>query len=163
MKNKKGLSQVVGTLMMVLVAIALIAGLWGTISSFVNERVEGSQACYGIYDQLVLDSDYTCFNSTSNETYVSISRKDIDLDSILVSVAFGDDSIVFEVKEGNNKITDVTNYFDRNENITLPSKSGGRTYRISRNSIPTSINIAPKINGKQCDSTDSLATITYCY
>jgi len=162
MIGKKGLSQVIGTVLMVLITLALIAGLWGPIQSFMTKNIDKAEACTGNFEKIVLNNEYTCYNSTSNETYVSIGRKDIELDSLLVSIIYKDDSKLFRIENGSNTIDNVSNYFDKNSVIQLPKKNSGKTYAVKGPGRPTAIKIAPKIMEEQCDVIDKMEPVGIC-
>jgi len=162
MIGKKGLSQVIGTVLMVLITLALIAGLWGPIQSFMTKNIDKAEACTGNFEKIVLNNEYTCYNSTSNETYVSIGMKDIDIDSLLIAVNYKDDSKLFRVENGSNTIDGVSNYFDRSATIQLPKKNSGKTYVVKGPGRPVIINIAPKIMDEQCDVIDKMEPVGIC-
>lgn len=162
MIGKKGLSQVIGTLLMVLITLGLIAALWGPLESFITDKTEKTEACFGIFEDLTMENDYTCFNSTSNETYISISRKNIEIDSILVAISYGDDSFLFRLENKSTTIDGVMNSA-RGANVQMPKINSGKKYIIPGNIRPVSINIAPMINEEQCESTSTLDSVFICH
>lgn len=160
--NKKGLSQVVGTLLMILLTIAAVASIWAVINSFVGDRLDDTKACYDVYDKVAINTQYTCYNASSNQTYLSIELKDIDIDSLIVAVSYGDSSTPFELKKTDEAIPDVLAYPAGTPSVSLPNKNAGKTYIINKAGIPQKITIAPKVNTKQCDASSSALTIPTC-
>ncbi len=163
MKNKKALSQVVSTVLLIALAIALIAGIWGTIQSFVEERLEKTESCYGIFEKIKINGEYTCYNSSDNILQISISRGEIEIDSLLVGISMETSSKTFTLTNQNITIEGVTNYPNNSTGVKLPSKEGGKTYYVyGIDSFPKKIELAPKINQNQCDVADSTSQINYC-
>lgn len=162
LQNKKGLSQVIGTLLMVLLTIAAIATVWGVINSFVSTELEGTGACYDVYDKVSLNSLYTCYNITANQTYVSIEIKDIEVDSILVAVEYGGEASPFELTNKNVNIPNVFNYPLLTPSVKMPGRESGKTYIVNITGVPLGVTIAPKINGKQCDASSTISNVPTC-
>ena len=160
--NKKGLSQVVGTLLMVLLTIAAIGAVWGVIDAFVNDRLEDTAACYDVYDKVTLNNEYSCYNVTSDQTYISVEVKDIIIDSLVVAVAYNGLSDPFELTNQSQIISNVLMYPSLANSVSMPGPSSGKTYVLDVSGVPEKISIAPKISGNQCDASSSISNIPTC-
>lgn len=159
--KKKGLSQIVSTVLLILITVSAVAGVWMVIDSFVNEGLGKAKSCQSVIGQIELNNEYTCYNSTSKQMLVSILRKDFDLDSIFVSVSYGTENVVFELTNNTQTFPDVTFYSGATE-ISMPPKEGGRTYIVNRVGMPERVLISPKVDGIMCDISDSLEDIPTC-
>lgn len=163
MKNKKALSQVVSVTVLILLTVVLIGAVWTIVNSFLSDKLEGAQSCMNVFETIQLNPKYTCFNATSNETLVSITRGDIDdVTSLLISVTYTTDSENFELTNTSKTITGLLNYPSRTTSVILPSKDQGRTFIVTRQGKPESIQIAPKMGKKQCDVADQIMAVSNC-
>ncbi len=88
-KNKRGLSEVVGTVLIIGLTVAAGAIVWAVVNSLITDNLNEGQACFGVFDQVKLNNDYTCYNSSSNNLQFSIKVGDINITQIVVSVSFG--------------------------------------------------------------------------
>ncbi len=87
-QNNIGMSTVLATVIILAITVAMGALVWGIISNLIGENLEESQSCFGVLDQVKLNNDYTCYNSTSKKVQFSVNVGDIDIDAILVSISF---------------------------------------------------------------------------
>ena len=69
MKNKKGISAVVGSVLMVVLVMVLTAMIWVSVKNVVEEELEGVQSCLGNYDKITLNNRYTCYNSKNKHPF----------------------------------------------------------------------------------------------
>ena len=161
--NKKGLSPVVATVLIIGLTVATGAVIWAVISNLVGQELEEGEACFGVLDQVKLNRDYTCYNSTANIVQFSLSVGDIDIDGILVSVSYAGTSKGVTLTSAEQNISDVKNYPDGSDGVKMPNKNAGATYLFyGINVKPISVVIIPIIKGNQCGSTDSLREIIDC-
>jgi len=151
--NKKGLSQVVGTLLMILLTIAAIGSVWGVINSFVNTKLDDTAACY---------NQYTCYNITANKTYVSIEVKDIEIDSLIVAVEYNGFASPFKLENIPKDVANVLNYPSLTPSVKMPDINSGKTYVINITGIPLGVTIAPTVNGKQCGASSTISNVPTC-
>lgn len=163
--NKKGLSGVISTLLLILLVLSIIAIVWKVVSDIINKNIDKSKSCFGILDKLSLNSEHTCNNGSSGELNIYISRGEIELDEILVSIIGEGGGESFHIGEDYN-YSYVRNYSGSyNYKLALPNKNAGRTYIVNVIEIgipnPQTIKIAPVINGETCEA-NSLSSIGGC-
>lgn len=159
--GKKGASQIVGAAVLIAITVAAVAGVWTIINTYVVDRLDTAEACNQVLDNIELNNDYVCYNYTTNHTLVSINIKDIDIDSILVSLNYENENMVFELTNESTLVAGVSPYMSIETEIRMPSKEGGRTYVI-KGDKPKSVSISPMIKGVQCDIADSINSIPSC-
>jgi hypothetical protein len=163
MKNKKGLSQIVSTVVLILLTVAIVAGVWATVQNLVEGRLDKTGACYGLFEKITLNHKYICYDSVNSRMQVSISIGEVDIDTLLVSISSEKSSKTFELTNNSQNIENVTNYPTDSPGVSLPSKEGGKTYYVSGiEEIPDKVEIAPKVGGYRCDVVDSLPNIDIC-
>ena len=166
MSQRNGLSAVVTTIIMIALVMSVITIVWGVVSNLVEEGLEGSNECVKVFDKVKINSRYTCYDS-SNQYQFSLSIGDIDVDEVLFAIYSGGSTKSFRISNNIEIISGVTNYPNGGSSIVLPKKNGGLTYIFNLNSVgfgssPDSLEIAPTINGRQCDSSDVLRDIPNC-
>jgi len=165
MTNKRGISGVIATVIMIALVLAVVGVVWISVSTLVNEQVKDSEACFGNFGKVTLDKKYTCYNATRNEFQFSINVGDITVDSVLSSVSSASGTKSFDIE--NTTINNVRTYSGSYGGIVqAPGKNSGFTYVVNLTGLgigkPDSISIAPIINGNQCEISDSLSNIGNC-
>lgn len=149
-KSKKGLSQVIATILLILLSVAAVAILAAAIIPFVRESLSGGKECFEAVGLLEIDTEkgYTCYDSGEKEVKVMIKKaaKDVELRGIKIAIFDGTTGKTHDIE------TD------------LPGKGEERTYTIDANELDRieSVEIAPIMeSGKTCDATDK-AEIEEC-
>jgi len=167
-KNKKALSTIIATVILILLTIAATIIIWTTIQGTIEDNISSGEACNAeIFDKITINSRYTCYNETSGLFQFSISLGEIEIDSLLISIGTEGFSNSFEMSNEELAIPYITNYTGGLGNINLPAKNSGKTYyfNITASELsgePVSIIIAPIIDGISCQKTDSLFQIDSC-
>mgnify|MGYP001612487684 CR=1 FL=1 len=163
LKNRKGLSTIVASLLMVLLVIIIVGVVWGVTKGIVDKNTDAS--CFANYGKITLNNDYTCYelDKSTNQYNLrfSIDVGDIDIDGVAVTLVDADGSKSFELKKNAGIISGLKNY-DGTTSIKSPDKNEGATYNATNVGKTDSVRIAPIINGKQCDVSDSINEIENC-
>ena len=162
MKNKSGLSGVVSAMIMIALVMAAGVIIWVFVNSLIGDRLEETESCYQIYEKITINNDYTCYDFGEKEVWISIKVGDIDVDGILVGVSGEGSSSSFTLLKDEISITGVNDYSTGSNLVSVPEKNSGKTYVLKFGTLPESIEIAPIVNGKQCDISDSVYEIYYC-
>ena len=161
--NKKGLSMVVSAMILVAIVIALTGIVWISIDKLVNEELDKSEACFLVLDKTQFNDAYTCYNLSKSKMQFSIEVKDINIEELIISITMENSSRTFTMYNESRNITGLTNYPLGTNNVKLPGQNRGKTYFASEvDAFPSSIEIAPKINGIQCEISDSIFDIQDC-
>lgn len=162
-KNKSGLSGVVSA--MIMIALVMAAGIliWVFSNKIVNKNLEEAESCFGIYDKVSINNDYTCYYSQYKEVWISIKVGDINLDGILVGVSGEGSSNSFTLGKQEMAIPNVKYYQGTDgQSVSAPEKNSGKTYVLKFYEKPEVIEIAPIVNEKQCDVSDSVYNVYNC-
>ena len=162
-KNKKALSQIVSTLVLIMLTVALIGGLAVVLKNFVGSQTKQAESCAKVGDQLTLNRDYTCYDGANNRTLVSINRGNLPgITYVLVAVTYGTTSQTFKITDTSQNLGNLTNYPDGTNNVSLPSDGGGKTYIVKGSSVPTQVVIAPNMGKQTCAASDSINQVPNC-
>ncbi|MDP3966540.1 MAG: hypothetical protein Q8Q04_03340 [archaeon] len=163
MNGKKGLSQVISTVLLILLTVAIIGGVWAAVNGYVGSSLNRSGACNQILGKVSLNSDYTCYDPSSESVLISISRGEFAMESLLVSVSEELESKSFFLEDDPKTVENLLNYKTLTNQISLPGNESGKTYCFfGFTSKPSLIEISPKRSGNQCQVVDSVGDIPFC-
>jgi len=172
MKNKinkkRGMSTVVASLMLILLTLVLVGILWTVIQNMVNSKLDQSQSCMNILGKISINNQYTCYNQTTKELQFSISISDIKVDSVVVAISGGAQTKSLSISNQNKTINYLRPYKGAySDLVNLPGENEGLTYIYNMTGAGFSnsadqIELAPVVNGKQCDASDSSTQIMNC-
>lgn len=162
-KNKKALSEVVTTMLIILLVIASIGIIWTVVSNFTQNKLNKAGSCYNTFEKISLNNDYTCYNASAKIMQFSISRKIIPMDYLLVAISMNDSSRIYKLYDDPTIIANLTDYTTGNLTTSLPGNESGKTYNAENvEEIPATIEIAPNINNNQCEVSSKIEDIVYC-
>ncbi len=157
--SRKGQSQVISTILLILLSIAAISIIAGVIIPMVKEYA--SDTCFETIGVISIDkaSEYTCYNSGEDQTYVGIERtsQDVKIDGISVSLRGSGDSKVFKIESG-KELVGVRMFSSSTPLVLeLPQKGGIKTYVFESVGFNVeSVVVVPISSGKICDSKDEI-------
>ena len=167
-RGKKGLSTVVATLLIVLLTVVLAGIVWSVVTKITKDNLDQSQSCFNAFDKVKLDETYTCYNATSHELIISLEIKDADVDEATFGVSSSGQTKSFKILNTPSTVQYLQNYTGANV-VVLPTKNSGVAYRydytgagFASTSFPDRVQVAPKINGKQCDASSTIQNIGSC-
>jgi flagellin-like protein len=99
MKNKKGISAIVATVLIILITVAAVTIIWAAIIPMINNQLDKGTVCLDAVSQLTLvDAGYTCKNIGTGAAMGNISiqlkhgAKDFALGDVQVLVSAGGDT-----------------------------------------------------------------------
>ncbi len=169
MKNKRGMSMIVTAVILIGLVMVAAVIVWVVVRNIIQDQLESVESCFGIYDKVTINNRYTCYDNsvpTDNKTHFSIDIKDIDVDSVIVSISGAGATNSYTLTNQSQTIENLANYGSTGfgtDIINLPKKNAALTYVASGfTTKPDLIQIAPVIDGQQCEVSDSLAEIDAC-
>lgn len=157
--NKRGLSGIVATVILILLVIVATTVVWTMVSNLIEKKTEGVESCFdvGFSEKVIFNQDYTCFDSAKNETQFSINIGDIDIEKVLVSISYAGTSKSFTLTKEAQSLSGLVTYPSRGTSIVMPDKNSGLTYIATGiTEQPEWIKIAPYIGEKQCEVSDTI-------
>ncbi len=164
-KNRKGLSSVVTTVLLIGLGVVAAGLVWMFVNSFLKKQID-TQSCYGNFDKITINGEYTCSNKTVSGTYnlrFSLSVADIDLERAVVSVSSASAVKSYEITNTSRAVAGLTMYPSGSATVSLPGKNSGLTYEATGfSSKIDSVKVAAYIGGNMCDTSDSVSEIVDC-
>jgi len=89
MKNNKGISAVVATVLIILITVAAVTIIWAAIIPMIRTQVDQGTVCINALTQITLENrGYTCYNDVKHklEVQVGYGATDIGLKGIQFSI-----------------------------------------------------------------------------
>jgi len=167
MVNKKAVSPVITTILLILVAMAAVAVVAAFIVPYVRESLRDE--CFSAIDQIEIDtsSKYTCYDTWTDEVSgneyrlvtISVKRgaKPLGIESFKITVFGGGSSNSFDIKEGTTpeSVAGTVAMLGGIPVLEVPKVSEMRTYQLNTTlSEAASAEIYPIVGGRQCDQAD---------
>ena len=162
LKSRRSQSQVVSTILLILISISAIVVIISFVMPLINDQLSESD-CFEVLDEVTIVNSpvYTCYTSGKMNVRIAINENK-DLDGFVI--VLGDDitSESYEIREGVTSVSGVEMY-DGNAVIEVPGKKGERTYGITRASSPNFVDVYPILkSGKICPSPQTLNNVNLC-
>jgi len=162
--SKKGLSGIITAVIMIALVMAAAIIIWSVVNNMLKGKMESSEACFGNYNKVTINSMYTCYDSTNDRFHFSLNIGDIDVDSVIVSISSVGSTNSYILTNKSQTIVGLGPYPSGSGDVTLPEKNAGRTYISNEfTEKPDLITISPSINRQQCDVSDTLSGIEICF
>lgn len=161
--KKRGLSGVITAVIMIALVMVAAIIVWVVVTNIIQGQLGDVESCFGVYEKVKINDMYTCYDTTTNNFRFSLTVEDIELDAIVVSVSEVGSTKSYTLTNQSKNIAGLGPYPATSGNTSLPGENSGLTY-ISTDftTKPDSIKIAPIINKKQCEVSDSLSEIDNC-
>lgn len=131
-KGKRGVSAVVATVLLILVAVIAVSLIAGFLIPMVKKSLEEGASCFELIDYAeIIDIDYTCYDPVMEETGLTIKRgmDDYEIKGFRVSIisTASGESTPFDLIDG--EITDGVEMYTTGESeIEIPQPGGAKTY-----------------------------------
>jgi hypothetical protein len=132
-KTKKSQTEVIVTVLLVLIGIIAVGLVSAWIVNMVKNNLQGTE-CFNTADQIKVDlGDYTYFSDAQNATYVSVSRgsNDFNLTGFIITVSGSGDSQSYTIKDGAAVSTTIKMYSASDTKLKVPGISGIKTYNLT--------------------------------
>jgi len=175
-KNKKGVSLVVASMLLILIVIIVGMIIWGVVSNLVDEQLGDAEACFGVFEEVTFNERYSCYNSSFDLLQISISIADINVDGIVFKIEGEGQTKSFTITNDLRAASEfgglLANYPNPEfgvDAMILPGAgegNSGATYVYDVSEIlteaPDIITITPIVNEKQCEISDTLVQLDPC-
>ena len=158
-KNKKGISAVVATVMIILITVASVTVVWVAVIPMISDKLDSSTVCLDAVSQIqLLDEGYTCWDDDADTVSIQVKHgsSPLELADIQVLVSSGGDTTMFKVSNDTTTVTPV------GANIPLPGVNEEKVYVIDTSSVSgdvSSVQIAPVVavgtDEEICDVSDT--------
>lgn len=125
--NRKAISSLVATVLLVLITIAAVGIIWGAIMPMIKSNLETSQKCNNAEITINIDGGYTY--ASGNDAFIQVSRGP----SSSVNV------VGIQLKVIDNTGNSVT------QTNSTPNANSDNVYKITATATPKRVGVAPII------------------
>lgn len=102
-KNKKGISAVVATVLIILITIAAVGIIWTAVIPMIRNQISGGTVCFDAEAAVEIGASYSCIEDDDNVKiqvrHTAAGAGDVDLNSVRVK---------FYLSDGNSVISEWT-------------------------------------------------------
>ena len=142
--NKRGISAVVATVLIILITVAAVTIIWAAIIPMINNQLEEGTLCLDAVSQVtIVDEGYTCYIPNANTSIqIAHGAENFDLADMQILVSSGGNTISFSL------INDTTTLIPATMNLNeLPGVNEEKVFVIDTSSVATmdKIEIAPVV------------------
>lgn len=131
MKNKKGISAIVATVMIILITVAAVGIVWAAIIPMIRNQLEAGTICLDAISQVQVSdaTGYTCRDATGDNVslQIMIGSGDVNLAGLQVLIS----------AKGNTESYDLL----ESEGIVLPGVNEANVYVIDTSSVSGKLDI----------------------
>lgn len=170
-KDKKGLSEVISTLLILILTVAVLAGLWLFVQNFVLDKLGTAKKCSGIAGKIEFGQE-TCYvykdiPIIQKELRISLNHADLKMDGVLISVtSMAGESKSFKITvDGQSSDANVKEFGGSYGSLLpFPEENSGKIYIFNLDSFgePKTIEMVPIIEKEYCASVDLWNDIPVC-
>src|SRR5271157_5816029 len=121
-RNKRGISSIIATLLLIVLTIVLAGIVWSVVNGLVSQKISQSSACFGNFNTINLNGQYTCYNSSSNSLQFSLNIGDIAVDGVVVSISSQSQSKSITITNTPQTISNLS-YYNGTTIVILPGKN----------------------------------------
>jgi flagellin-like protein len=162
-KFNKSQSEIISSLLLILLVIAAIAIIAGFVRSIVIDNLSKAD-CLDVAGKVEISEGYTCYNpdATPKEIQVQVHIEDIRdvIEGFAIEIG---GATTNSYKILNNSVIFNIEMCNQSTVLYLPGNNEERTYTISSAEKPTSIRVYPILKGgRLCDNSDSKTDIQEC-
>ncbi len=151
MNNKKGISAIVATVLIILITVAAVTIIWAAIIPMISTQLSKGTVCLDAVSQVTLkDGGYTCYDATAGTVSLQISRgaKNFQLADIQILVSDGGSTTSHNVTD-DSAVTPTA----------VPGVNEERVYIITGVTAADGVQIAPIVGvGSTEDACDVSST-----
>lgn len=169
-KNKKALSPVVATILLVLLTFSAVVIVAKFIVPLITKNLNSGSECFSFSDYFYFEKEfgYNCYQTRDGGWLTAVSvgaaaAEDEDSSQVIgfqLSFTKDGDSIGVEVREGqaaSNGEGGIRMLNGSMTNIEIPKSGEVRTYVYNSNSFYSNVNVYPLLkSGRVCDRTDTI-------
>jgi flagellin-like protein len=160
MNNKKGISAIVATVLIILITVAAVTIIWAAIIPMISNELDGATECFDASAALSVITDYSCYNESSGNVSVQVARATGDFTLIGLDVLVSYEGSAETVTYGENEVPDANGamvYVITNR--TFPSPKNHTLGRVDQASVAARVQAGQ--TEKLCDGS-AVTSIRVC-
>lgn len=157
--NKKGISAVVATVLIILITVAAVAIVWAIVIPMIKD-ISGGTSCTAAAGSISIKSDFTCIDKLNGEIRVQIERiaptsGEVDLNDIRIRVHEGGNTSSVEIKDGTLTLSGTI--LGVNEERVYIIDTVAKGYSGNATGVSLAAMVASGDKEKECPPTNTVA------
>lgn len=169
-KNKRALSSVVVTMLLILLTITITAVLYSVVRPLVENNLKKSEICLEMMDKVELSSMDTCYDLSSKKLLFLIDVKDTEIiDTLYITMSNNQTQKSINLTKIPRIISNLSyydpSYYSIPGAVAMPNKKTGILYNYTWSGSsfpPVSIEMIPSTEGFTCSGSDLISQIPLC-
>ena len=154
-KNKRAVSSVIASVLLILITIAATSVLAFIIIPFVRNSLNEGTNCFQVIDKIEIINEASCYSLSNDDSKGKVKVGNINLEAIYLVIEKDGDEISYEITN-NSIINDIND----GGVLKLPTSGGGeRTYNFNFKTSKAGVGII--VDGKRCGVSDE-TTLNIC-
>lgn len=149
MKGKKAISDVISTVILILISLVAVSMIAIVIIPFTRDNLNKNTGCFNSIGQISIIPEGSCYFPTNTTVRVKFNK--INTSEIYISLQSGQNIKSFDLKQGQNY-----NFINNGLIIKMPDANGGEVNYIFNNTNSSTASVGPVINNVRCDVSDSI-------
>jgi len=156
-KSKKAQSQIITTVLLILLVLAAITIIWQVIQTFTKDKLSNPTACIDAIGVLEIDEDSCYTNDDPRKVQLTVQRKlkESDIEGFDMIITTDSNAEVFEVIDEEETPNMVMDDEFGTTTLQIPNQGEQKSYKITT-TIPNTDNIkhleiSPITNNKKCN------------
>lgn len=167
--NKRGLSGIVATLLLILATVAAASIIAGIIIPFVKENVGKGAQCFNVGKYYSFYNDefdfegskykFNCYTKTAKNHYVSIKAETLDNETADLIKGFylvfikGEERKAFEIYDGAvvDKLFLVNGLSSSTPNLKIPLQGAVKTYLFKADDLYDRVEVVTNLKDEECN------------
>ena len=160
--NKKGISAIVATVLIILITVAAVTIIWAAIIPMISENLDKATRCGDATSQLTLKEDYTCWNGENMSVQVSRGSGPFDLADIKVILSIDGNDENYMVLDNAGAGTSTRGYTEAD----FPEINENKVFVMNNTNRPDTVRVTPVIVSGQvlteCEASGRIITVRNC-
>ncbi len=126
--SKKGVSEVVATVLIIMITILAVSLVAGVIIPMVKEWMAESKECFESRDKLSIESGkFTYYNSTNTLIMIKRASSEFEIKGLMISLTLASgDTKVYQIFS--NASLEGVKMYDGSSTLKVPGIGGAKTY-----------------------------------
>ena len=155
MVNKKGISEVIATVLIIMLTVGAGSILFVFVVPWVTTMLDNSKICNDLQDSItIVEGKYTCYNSTDTKVMIKVNEgKEVEVAGFAVSLYSSGSAKRYEIKNEVSISSEgvIVKMYNGSNGLSIPQVGGAETYLFTGVKAE-SVDVSPMTSsGKTCN------------
>ena len=128
MNNKKGISAIVATVLIILITVAAVTIIWAAIIPMISNELGGATECFDASAALTVSSDYSCYDASTGNVSVQVARATGDFELVGMDILVSFEGSAETITYGEDEVPQANGA----QVYTISNDTGSNQYTFSK-------------------------------